>query len=135
MKTKEIQCMFCGVKQDEEREDGSLALLIAMDETAICDKCVENCNEALGLEVKPSKEDKKEFTFDVSKKKFPKPSQIRKHLDRYVINQDKAKEVLSVAVYNHYKTIAYKKQKNQPVDIKKSNIMMLGPTGTGRQYV
>lgn len=114
-----LHCSFCGKSQHEVRK------LIAGPSVFVCDECVELCNDII------RSESAAEQTDDVVKSKFPKPSEIRKILDEYVIGQADAKKILSVAVYNHYKRI----DDNDIVDdieIAKSNILLLGPTGSGK---
>ncbi len=119
--SKDIKCSFCGAgKQD------SLMLIAGLD-AHICDKCVNQANDILAEELK------------LRKVKSPlqpsaailKPAEIKSHLDQYVIGQDSAKKVLSVAVYNHYKRLNQKIGKDE-VDIEKSNIILVGETGTGK---
>ncbi len=115
-----LHCSFCGKSQHEVRK------LIAGPSVFVCDECVELCNDIIRSE---SASD--QAGDEVSKSKFPKPSEIRKILDEYVIGQTDAKKILSVAVYNHYKRI----ENNDIVDnveIAKSNILLLGPTGSGK---
>jgi len=97
--------------------------MIAGPNVHICDECVEMCNEILteDLRQKP----------DYTEQPLPKPAEIKKHLDEYVIGQDRAKRTLSVAVYNHYKRIRTAK-KDDEVELDKSNILLIGPTGTGK---
>jgi ATP-dependent Clp protease ATP-binding subunit ClpX len=112
-----LKCSFCGRGQDEARK------LIAGPTVYICDECVDLCNEILSEEFDPS--------YDVSISiRLPTPKEIKNYLDDYVINQEKAKKIISVAVHNHYKRI------NNPIDsdveLQKSNILFIGPTGTGK---
>jgi ATP-dependent Clp protease ATP-binding subunit ClpX len=112
-----MKCSFCGKNQKEVRK------LIAGPTVFICDECVTLCNEIMAEEL--------ETSFDINaSQKLPTPKEIKEFLDEYVIEQDLAKKVLAVAVHNHYKRI------NQPqksdVELQKSNIMLLGPTGTGK---
>ena len=116
---KLLYCSFCGKSQHEVRK------LIAGPSVFICDECVELCNDIIREEVQESAEQVG------SRIKFPKPSDIRRTLDEYVIGQDTAKKILSVAVYNHYKRIE-KEEKEGEVEIAKSNIMLIGPTGSGK---
>src|SRR5512147_413075 len=115
---KLLYCSFCGKSQHEVRK------LIAGPSVFVCDECVELCNDMIREEL----EEKAEKT----REKLPKPAEIKKVLDEYVIGQDRAKKILSVAVYNHYKRI------NQPVSIpgdvelEKGNILLVGPTGSGK---
>lgn len=121
-------CSFCGRPADET------ALLVSGQEAQICDICVVEAGsiveQQLGYKTKsqPKKEDKH---FTRSGKSLLTPSQIKKHLDEYVIGQEEAKKVLSVAVYNHYKRISSKPSESG-VDLEKSNILMVGETGTGK---
>ena len=111
-------CSFCGKSQKEVRK------LIAGPTVYICDECIELCNDIIAEEY--DRED-----YYSSKGSIPKPKEIKKHLDEYVIGQEGAKRVLSVAVYNHYKRIE-SRQGNDDVELQKSNILLLGPTGTGK---
>lgn len=120
---KTLYCSFCGKSQHEVKK------LIAGPSVYICDECVDLCQDII-LDQKQSKTD------DEEKKTLPKPYQIKEHLDEYVIGQDFAKKVLSVAVYNHYKRIFSKKDKkddsNSDIELSKSNILLIGPTGNGK---
>jgi len=111
-------CSFCGKSQKELRK------LIAGPTVYICDECIELCNDIIAEEY--DRED-----YYSSKGSIPKPQEIKKHLDEYVIGQESAKRVLSVAVYNHYKRIEAR-QGHDEVELQKSNILLLGPTGTGK---
>lgn len=113
-------CSFCG------RSDNEVSLLIAGLSAHICN----NCAEQAYLIVKESLDTKKE-TLSFDKKGMPTPIQIKEFLDQYIIGQDDAKRALSVSVYNHYKRLTQKPDKND-VEIEKSNIIMVGPTGTGK---
>lgn len=118
--SKEIRCSFCGAgKQD------SLMLIAGLD-AHICDKCVNQANEILAEELKIRK-----VKASPSAPSVLKPSEIKAHLDQYVIGQDDAKKILSVAVYNHYKRLNQRVEKDD-VEIEKSNIVMVGETGTGK---
>lgn len=116
---KKVRCSFCGKSQDQVER------LISGPGVYICDSCVELCMDI--VEGIPTKQ--KAITPKPAKK-LPKPKEIKASLDEYVIGQDKAKEVLSVAVYNHYKRIYLKSPDD--VEISKSNVLMLGPTGVGK---
>ncbi|MBM3288119.1 MAG: ATP-dependent Clp protease ATP-binding subunit ClpX [Candidatus Eisenbacteria bacterium] len=112
-----IRCSFCGRGQEE------VARLVSGPSVYICSECVRLCSDILDGEVEQS--------VPVSRESLPKPAEIKKVLDEYVIGQERAKKILSVAVYNHYKRI------NQPsalddVELEKGNILLMGPTGTGK---
>jgi len=114
-----LKCSFCGKSQKQVRK------LIAGPGVYICDECVELCNEIIEEELADTEE--------VSFAELPKPSEIYEFLDGYVVAQEKAKRVLSVAVYNHYKRVrAGLKAKDEDVELQKSNILMVGPTGVGK---
>ena len=118
--SKEIRCSFCGAgKQD------SLMLIAGLD-AHICDKCVNQANEILAEELKVRK-----VKTSPQVPAILKPVEIKGHLDQYVIGQDDAKKILSVAVYNHYKRLNQRIDKDE-VEIEKSNIIMVGETGTGK---
>ena len=113
----QLKCSFCGKLQDQVKK------LVAGPGVYICDECIELCNEII----------EEELSDDLSLEmgELPKPKEIREILDSYVIGQDKAKKALSVAVYNHYKRINLG-MKMDDVELQKSNIVMLGPTGSGK---
>jgi len=115
---KLLYCSFCGKSQHEVRK------LIAGPSVFICDECVELCNDIIREEVQ-------EHASSVSGKKLPTPHEINDILDEYVIGQNKAKRVLSVAVYNHYKRLETGQRKDD-VELAKSNILLIGPTGSGK---
>ena len=119
-----IRCSFCGKTQDQVRK-----LIAGSGNVYICDECVELCAEILEEELAGQEDD----GFDVGDINLMKPKEIKEFLDEYVIGQDEAKKVLSVAVYNHYKRVT--SRKNMDVDVQKSNILMLGPTGSGKTYL
>ncbi|MEK7261326.1 MAG: ATP-dependent Clp protease ATP-binding subunit ClpX [Pseudomonadota bacterium] len=116
---KLLYCSFCGKSQHEVRK------LIAGPSVFVCDECVELCNDIIREEVQEEK------NAASNKKKFPTPREINQILDEYVIGQTDAKKVLSVAVYNHYKRID-SDSKIGDVELSKSNILLVGPTGTGK---
>jgi ATP-dependent Clp protease ATP-binding subunit ClpX len=114
---KQLKCSFCGKAQEQVKR------LVAGPGVYICDECIELCQEII--------EEEFEEYFDSEFKELLKPIEIRAILDDYVISQDKAKQSLAVAVYNHYKRINAD-IKTDEVEIQKSNILMLGPTGSGK---
>ena len=124
VKGKEQQCSFCG------RPKSQTLMLISGSEGHICNFCIDEANKIIEIELGPSPKTGKEKS--KSSFKLPKPSEITKFLDQYVIGQDEAKRVLAVAVYNHYKRINQKKTKGDDVELEKSNILMIGETGTGK---
>ncbi|MFN7064893.1 MAG: ATP-dependent Clp protease ATP-binding subunit ClpX [Aquificaceae bacterium] len=120
-KTQENRCSFCGRSYHEV-----LVLIAGPQDTYICDRCIEACNALI-------KEQKKQLKESFSKD-IPTPEEIKRELDKYVIGQERAKRVLSVAVYNHYKRIRAKELglNFEDVEIEKSNILLIGPTGSGK---
>ena len=118
-----IRCTFCNRTRDQVKR-----LVAGPPGIFICDECIEDCREA--LEEAPEMEN----SAAVNEIYLPKPAEIKATLDQYVIGQDDAKKALAVAVYNHYKRIAYKKSTDD-VEIQKSNILMIGPTGSGKTYL
>lgn len=155
--TNKLKCSFCGKSQDQVKK------LIAGPGVYICDECIELCNEILAEEFYDSplsgntamkrspsptiksKPKSQELThaqddepielLDLSK--LPRPHQIKEFLDEHIIGQDNAKKVLSVAVYNHFKRVASQEDKNSTsqIEIQKSNILLVGPTGSGKTYL
>jgi ATP-dependent Clp protease ATP-binding subunit ClpX len=117
-KTTPLKCSFCGKSQDEVKK------LIAGPSVFICNECVDLCNEIIAEEWEETKEAKLP--------RLPKPAEIKRILDEYVIGQDKAKKILSVAVHNHYKRIGMQHEIGADVELQKSNILLIGPTGTGK---
>jgi len=115
---KLLYCSFCGKSQHEVRK------LIAGPSVFVCDECVDLCNDIIREEIQ-------EKDTETTARKLPIPAEIKNTLDEYVIGQESAKKVLAVAVYNHYKRLNYAKT-NGEVELSKSNILMLGPTGTGK---
>ena len=118
-----IKCSFCGKSQDQVRK-----MVAGPKGIYICDDCVEICNEIVTEEMDEFEGDAAEFDF-----KLLKPVEIKNFLDDYIIGQEEAKKVLSVAVYNHYKRIMA--PKDLGVELQKSNIIMIGPTGSGKTYL
>ncbi|CAM3960467.1 MULTISPECIES: ATP-dependent Clp protease ATP-binding subunit ClpX [Tsukamurella] len=119
-----LKCSFCGKSQKQVKK------LIAGPGVYICDECIDLCNEIIEEELAESS--------DVKLDELPKPVEIRDFLDNYVIGQDSAKRNLAVAVYNHYKRIQAGERKDargEGVELAKSNILMLGPTGCGKTYL
>lgn len=114
---KQLKCSFCGKPQDQVRR------LIAGPGVYICDECIELCSEIVG--------DEFEENVPMESTVLSKPNEIKDHLDQYVVGQDEAKKALAVAVYNHYKRIN-SETKSDDVELQKSNILLLGPTGSGK---
>lgn len=142
-----LKCSFCGKSQEQVRK------LIAGPGVYICDECVDLCNEILDEELfdsstaapqpvprrDQSPEKRKTRSANISLNQIPKPREIKKYLDEHVIGQDEAKKILSVAVYNHYKRLSFMQAKGSGkvppedvVELQKSNILLIGPTGCGK---
>ena len=123
-KKEELECSFCKRKKEETN------LLIAGIDSHICDKCIE---QAHGIVMEESINERNSSSSDFLVKK---PREIKDFLDQYIIGQDQAKKVMSVAVYNHYKRLLQKpKTKDEDVEIEKSNIVLVGETGTGKTLI
>ena len=120
-KTENIQCSFCGRSREEVK------ILIAGQEGHICEHCIEHAHEIVGKEFHQKKEAGKAGTLKVQK-----PVAIKKFMDQYIIGQDEAKKILCVAVYNHFKRINLPTTIKDDVEIEKSNVIMIGETGTGK---
>ena len=121
---KSVRCSFCGKSQENVRK------IVAGPGVYICDECVELCNSTIEAELY---EDEKAGYSLNELNDIPSPKEIKAVLDDYVIGQEEAKKTLSVAVYNHYKRIAHEEVQNKDdVEIQKSNILLLGPTGCGK---
>ncbi len=116
---KLLYCSFCGKSQHEVRK------LIAGPSVFVCDECVDLCNDIIREEVQESSSEN-------SHEKLPTPQEIKEILDDYVIGQGRAKKVLAVAVYNHYKRLKHDDSKKDDVELGKSNILLVGPTGSGK---
>ncbi len=119
---KILYCSFCGKSQSEVRK------LIAGPSVYVCDECVDLCNDIIKEEL--ASDDQSEV--GVTEQRLPKPKEINAALDEYVIGQEKAKKILSVAVYNHYKRLHSRHNKGDEVELAKSNILLIGPTGSGK---
>ncbi len=118
---KVLYCSFCGKSQHEVKK------LIAGPSVFICDECIELCNDIIRDEVPPEAAPAK-----AGKSDLPTPAEIKNSLDQYVIGQDIAKRILSVAVYNHYKRLKHMGAGKDEVELSKSNILLIGPTGSGK---
>ena len=122
---RSLRCSFCGKPQNMVNR------LIAGNGSYICDDCVRMCMSIIGTgfdEAPPTADDGLPLVLD----RLPRPVQIKANLDQYVIGQERAKKALAVAVYNHYKRILYSGDRGDEVELQKSNILMIGPTGSGK---
>ena len=119
-----VRCSFCGKTQEQVRK-----LIAGSNNVFICDECIELCGEILEEELG----EQMDVQDELDEINLLKPKELKEFLDEYVIGQDEAKKVLSVAVYNHYKRITSRKKLD--VEVQKSNILMLGPTGSGKTYL
>lgn len=114
---KQLKCSFCGKNQDQVKR------LIAGPGVYICDECIDLCSDII--------QDEFEDNVELDTTALPKPNEIKEYLDQYVIGQDRAKKALSVAVYNHYKRVKANTY-DDDIELQKSNILLLGPTGSGK---
>ena len=121
---QKVRCSFCNKSEDQVRK-----LIAGPDGVFICDECIELCSEILEEELGPEGEEAPDFAGI----NLLKPKEIKEFLDQYVVGQEEAKKVLSVSVYNHYKRIT--SQRESDIELQKSNILMLGPTGSGKTYL
>lgn len=122
--TTNKRCSFCGKSQEQVRK-----LIVGPGDIYICDECIALCNEIIDDEFYEDEEP----TVGEEQINLIKPTEMKAFLDQYVVGQDEAKKMLSVAVYNHYKRVLA--QKNLDVELQKSNILMIGPTGSGKTYL
>lgn len=117
-----MHCSFCGRSEDE------VLHLIVQNDVAICDNCIKACYDLMQADSRAMAHDSLEQNKDI----LLSPQQIKSRLDEYVIGQDQAKKILSVAVHNHYKRVFFADQSNNDVEIEKSNILLVGPSGSGK---
>ena len=123
---KNVRCSFCGKAQETVKR------IVAGPGVYICDECIDLCNSIIENEIYDELDEN--YTLD-GLANIPSPKEIKQVLDDYVIGQEEAKKTLSVAVYNHYKRIAHEEDAvDDDVEIKKSNILLLGPTGCGKNF-
>ncbi|MGL4363406.1 MAG: ATP-dependent Clp protease ATP-binding subunit ClpX [Cellulosilyticaceae bacterium] len=120
--TDKLRCSFCGKVQEQVKR------LIAGPQVYICDECVELCADIIEEEFE-NQDEQEEFV------NMPTPKEIKNHLDQYVIGQNDAKKALAVAVYNHYKRVHLPTKKDDDIELQKSNILLLGPTGSGKTFL
>ncbi|HGD4381142.1 TPA: ClpX C4-type zinc finger protein, partial [Streptococcus agalactiae] len=116
-----VYCSFCGKSQDEVKK------IIAGNGVFICNECVALSQEIIKEELA------EEVLADLAE--VPKPKELLEILNQYVVGQDRAKRALAVAVYNHYKRVSYTESSDDDVDLQKSNILMIGPTGSGKTFL
>ncbi len=125
-----VRCSFCGKTQNQVQK-----IIAGPNGIFICDECVDLCSEIIEEELGFAGEDEPSSGKDDFSINLLKPAEIKSFLDDYVIGQEEAKKVLSVAVYNHYKRIVTAKEDDDDVELQKSNIIMIGPTGSGKTYL
>lgn len=131
-----LQCSFCGKRQDQVQK-----MLSGPPGLYICDECVHMCNQILldwGIGSETMIDESSQDRQALSTENLPKPKEIKTHLDEYVIGNEEAKKTLAVAVYNHYKRIFHNYKENkttEDIEIQKSNVLLLGPTGSGKTHV
>lgn len=121
------ECSFCGKRKEEVK-----TLIAGPGEVYICNECIDVCNDIIGTQIY---EEEPDYTDEEDGINLLKPMEIKELLDEYVVGQDEAKKVLSVAVYNHYKRVLANEDMEDEVELQKSNILMLGPTGSGKTYL
>ena len=135
MKDKELEhCSFCGKSENEVAK-----LFAGRDGSLICDECIDQCYNMLMMDEEEEYLPATGDTIQIQQMEMLKPEEIKEKLDDYVIGQERAKKILAVAVYNHYKRLLYKEKQekkkskdNDEVELQKSNVLLIGPTGSGK---
>ena len=122
----QLCCSFCGKSQSEVKK------LVAGRGVYICDECIQVCISIVADEMNEIEKEKQKDQPECENTELPTPSKIKNFLDQYVIGQEYAKKVLSVAVYNHYKRLSCQENQNSNVEVSKSNVILIGPTGSGK---